>query len=341
MAASNRTDVDILDDFCTRSRVPSATEIIALLRSYAQKGRRSESNRVDLKECHADTPRQWAEICKDVVAMHNSGGGVLLFGVRDDGSRVGMATSIATYLDPANINNKLRRYHVSGQVRTSFVERSYYGKMYGFLFVHAGSSLIVFDSDLQMPDGSGKTETIARAGVLYVRRGSASAPARQVEVEAALSDLLGRGVRTFLARVEQVATLPATTQLIAQQPGAGSGYILTSAGYGVPVKVVGPDEGSNSIPLSEALLPDLPFADVNGEVIGQLRQFYADETHRVRASTLTRWYRQRSKLDLPNGAAEFLTISALDNRGFSGYWASRIPHDKLRPFVVDQVRRNS
>jgi len=116
------------------------------------------------------------------------------------------------------------------QVRTSFIERFYYGKVYGFLFVHAGGTLLVFDTDLQVSNKGGKTDTIARAGAVYVRRGSASAPARQIELEAAVSNLLGRGVRAFLARVEQVATLPATTQLIAHQPGAGSGYVLTAAG---------------------------------------------------------------------------------------------------------------
>jgi hypothetical protein len=273
--------------------------------------------------------------------MHNSGGGVLLFGIRNDGTEIGMASSMANHFDPANLNNKLRRYHVSSQVRTSFIERSYYGKIYGFLFVHTGSTLLVFDSDLQIPNKAGKSETIARAGVVYVRRGSASAPARQIDLEAALSDLLGRGVRTFLARVEQVATLPPTTQLIAQQPGASSGYVLTAAGYGVPVKIVGPGEGSNSVPLSEILLPDLPFADVNGEVVGQLRQYHADGTHRVRASTLLRWYRQRAKLQLPQGAAQFLTLSAIDNRGFPGYWTSQVPRDELRAFIVDQIERNA
>ena len=39
---------------------------------------------------------------------------------------------------------------------------------------------------------------------------------------------------------------------------------FTFSGNGVPVKIVGPGDRSESVPLSEALLPDLPFADVNG-----------------------------------------------------------------------------
>ena len=112
---ANRTDVDILDDFCARSRLPSEAETITLLRSYARNNRRTEDNRVDLKEAHSDSPAGWAQTCKDIVAMHNSGGGVLLFGVKDSGERIGINASLMAHFDPTNVNNKLRRCHISGK----------------------------------------------------------------------------------------------------------------------------------------------------------------------------------------------------------------------------------
>src|SRR5436190_4487147 len=52
--------------------------------------------------------RDWLEIIKDIVAMANSGGGVLLLGVEDDGTPVGIESP--ALLDPADITNKIYKY---------------------------------------------------------------------------------------------------------------------------------------------------------------------------------------------------------------------------------------
>jgi hypothetical protein len=341
VVSNDRPHTEILEDFCGTAQLPTNAELVILLKAYGRKGAQAEKNCVDLKVAHDDTAFAWASICKDIVAMHNNGGGVLIFGIANDGARIGLRRSLSSHFDPSNLANKLQRYHVSGQVRSTYFEREYYRKLFGFLFIHTGATILVFDSDLQVPDSSKKSITIARAGTIYVRRGSASAPARQIEVDATLSALLGRGVRTFLARVEQVATLPSSMEIIAKQPGSAGGYILTSSGHGVPVTIVGPENGAEAVPLAEALLPDLPFSSVDAEVVGQLRQYRADSTHRVLASTLQRWYLERSNLNLPPGAARFLTLSALDQRGFPGYWASQMDPDNLREFLLEQVERNA
>ena len=47
--------------------------------------------------------------------------------------------------DPARISNQLKRYAPTAQIRTSYLEAAYYGKRFGFLFVHGGRDLVVFD----------------------------------------------------------------------------------------------------------------------------------------------------------------------------------------------------
>jgi hypothetical protein len=298
-----------------------------------------EDDRIDLKVGFKNDPKSWPAILKDVVAMHNSGGGMLVLGIADNGSRVGLDLSLMTPLDPTNVGNKGRRYHINGLFRTAYTEVVYYGKRYGFLFVHAGGGLLTFDKDVQVDRPGQSPEIVARPGVLYVRRDSSSRPACQNDLDEIMHRLLGRGIRAFLARVEKVASLPASTQLIAKTPGASGGYMLTAAGQGVPVRVIGPDVDAEAITLSETLLPDLPLSSIDAEIVGQLRQFNSDPAHRVQQATLRRWYLNRAAIHLPEGAARFLTLSALDARGLPCYWASLIDRDELKSLIEKELEQ--
>lgn len=70
-----------------------------------------ESRRLDFKEAF-DPSRtgDWCEIVKDLVAMANSGGGCLLFGVRDDGNAAETTVEVILALDPAQITDKVSKY---------------------------------------------------------------------------------------------------------------------------------------------------------------------------------------------------------------------------------------
>src|SRR5688572_19565184 len=68
---------------------------------------RRESRRVEFKSSLDDRSDQaWCEVIRDLVAMANSGGGVILFGLDSKGQPSGAVTA----LDPAQIGDKLRQY---------------------------------------------------------------------------------------------------------------------------------------------------------------------------------------------------------------------------------------
>ncbi len=47
----------------------------------------SETSNIEYKRgFDVNTTKDWCEIVKDVVAMANSGGGIILFGLEDDGT---------------------------------------------------------------------------------------------------------------------------------------------------------------------------------------------------------------------------------------------------------------
>lgn len=71
---------------------------------------KKESKYIEFKECFdPESAREWCELIKDIVAIGNSGGGVILFGVDDSGRPNAIDRSALVNLDPADIANKISK----------------------------------------------------------------------------------------------------------------------------------------------------------------------------------------------------------------------------------------
>ena len=78
-----------------------------------------ESKHIEFKKCFdPDSPQDWCEIIKDTVAIANSGGGIILFGVDNVGRPCGAVLEPIFRLDPADIANKISKY--TGSVDLEF-----------------------------------------------------------------------------------------------------------------------------------------------------------------------------------------------------------------------------
>src|SRR5882672_10104693 len=70
-----------------------------------------ESGDLDFKSSFNSTSsHDWCELIKDIVAMANSGGGLIIFGVNDDGSPATADLKQLMAVDPATIADKIQRY---------------------------------------------------------------------------------------------------------------------------------------------------------------------------------------------------------------------------------------
>src|SRR5580700_2803716 len=71
----------------------------------------TESTSVDYKASFdANSPAEWLEVVKDVVAFTNSGGGVIVFGIADDGAMSAFDCGDLEKLDPAVVTDKIHKY---------------------------------------------------------------------------------------------------------------------------------------------------------------------------------------------------------------------------------------
>ena len=82
-----------------------------------------ESKTVEFKQgFDCESKGDWCEVIKDLVAMANSGGGIVVFGLGNKGETVGFDCAKIAALDPADVSNKVGAYIGSSDFDFSIVD---------------------------------------------------------------------------------------------------------------------------------------------------------------------------------------------------------------------------
>lgn len=152
--------------------------------------------------------QDWCELLKDIVAMANSGGGLIVFGVNDDGSPATGDLKPVLAVDPATIADKIKRYtdqHFDG---FSLNPSSRQGEPVLILEVAAAFLPIVFTNPGTYDVGSGKQKTAFARGTTYFRHGAKSEPGTTEDLRGALNRELDRVRSSWLDGITKVVTAP-------------------------------------------------------------------------------------------------------------------------------------
>lgn len=85
---------------------------------------KKESKEIDFKEkFDPASPQEWCQIIKDIIAMANSGGGVIIFGVKDDAEiDPNFDKALILGIDPATIADKIYAYTTENFSEVKIVE---------------------------------------------------------------------------------------------------------------------------------------------------------------------------------------------------------------------------
>ena len=319
---------------------PTERELKSVLRSFTSLSSsvRTESAHIDFKREFRGTTKDWVNLLKDIVAMANAGGGLVIFGVDKNGSTVGIERTLADVFDPANITNKLNKYATQARITTAYAELPFYRKQFGFLIIYTAPKIIVFESDGGYQDDNGRQRKAFFRGVIYTRTPGSNTEARQTDLDGMIDKIVQDRIHSLVAKIEKVAHLPVNAELIARDPAAPSrGYVLVDSGRGIPVTVTGP-ETRDAMPLRDILDSSVPFSSYKAEVAAQTRQWRQGDTHhRVQKATLIRWYLNRDSFTLSEDEAEFCFVSAGYCFGYVMFWASRMRRERLKVRLEDEI----
>jgi hypothetical protein len=178
-----------------------------------------ESKHVEFKQSFDPSqPREWCELIKDLAAIANSGGGIIVFGLDSRGVPTGESIDGVTSIDPADIANRVSRY--TGQVDFEFEVREltkHTAKLAAFVIPSVAIPLI-FERPGTYDIGGCKQKTAFGVGTVYFRHGAKSEPGTSEDVRRIVERQLDQIRRSWLRGVRKIVQAPQGAQIVALHP---------------------------------------------------------------------------------------------------------------------------
>ena len=190
---TTRTNVDVM-----RSRLLERAE-----------NAERESKYLDFKSAFdVESTPQWCEVIKDIISFANSGGGIIIFGVNDDGSTADIDTSRIYKLDPADITNKIEAYTGLQFSDIEIVEIERGGNLRAAFLIGNADIPIVFTRPGADVLVKGKQRPAFAKGTVYFRHGAKSEPGTREDLSAWLERAIERARTNWVKGIRKVVEAP-------------------------------------------------------------------------------------------------------------------------------------
>ncbi|MFB6271926.1 MAG: RNA-binding domain-containing protein [Salinibacter sp.] len=207
-----------------------------------------ETNTTEYKETFdPDDTGSWCEIVKEIVAIANTGGGMILFGIDDDGQLSSQDTSPVLNVDPAEIVDQINKYtgrQFSG-IQVDTVEEK--GQLVAIWKISESPIPLVFTKTGNYHE-NGKPKKAFRRGAVYFRHGAKSEPATQDDLRDCIERNIDRRRDAWLENIREVMEAPAGSQIQVVPPSGSGGHsegavrLVDESGSATPSRLVDPDE---------------------------------------------------------------------------------------------------
>lgn len=180
-----------------------------ILLKKAQHAKR-ESKYVDFKEqFDPNSSRDWIELVKDIVAMANSGGGVIVFGVRNNGTPSGHDVTSILEVDPAHFVDKIFRY--TGEQFSGFEieQMRRRRRQVAALIIEVVHIPMVFLRSGGYETSGGRSKIAFRVGTVYFRHGAKSEPGNSADIGNVVERELERHRKSWMGNIRKLVKAPA------------------------------------------------------------------------------------------------------------------------------------
>ena len=288
-----------------------------------------ESKYLEFKEkFDSNQAGDWCEIVKDIVAMANSGGGIILIGIKDDGSlseQPEESISAILRIDPAQIGDKIAKYTGEQFDDFSIKEVDREGHKIAVLRVGPVSTPMVFIQPGSYAAGSGKQKNAFSKGSVYFRHGAKSEPGNTNDLRKSLDRELARVKKSWLGNIKKVVHAPVGHQIKFLPPGAVEPD-LTGA---YPVRIV----DDSSAPAYRQVWDESAYQLPQQIVVGALKSWKRDKSSYASESDMWTLYAFRNNLQLDEEKAECLLESAINRYAPFFFFARLLSNHRLIDFI--------
>lgn len=191
-----------------------------------------ESKYIEFKsEFDPSSTPDWCEIIKDIIAISNSGGGTIVFGLNDSGEPTGYDATALLATDPANITNKISKY--VGQQFSDFhiQEEEKEGHKIALMVIESSPIPLVFKKPGTYSSGEKQQKTAFKEGSVYFRHGAKSAPGNTEDLQRSFQKELDRVKKSWLNDIGKIVKAPSESEVIvvsktAQQSAGGAAALI-------------------------------------------------------------------------------------------------------------------
>jgi Putative DNA-binding domain len=199
----------------------------------------------------------WCELIKGLIAMTNSGGGIIVVGVNDDGTAA-LNSDVAPLLavDSADVTNKIHSYTHQHFADFDIVSDVRHGQPVAVIDVKGSDIPIVFTAHggYEAPGGKGQKAAFVK-GSVYFRHGAKSEPGTTDDLREAIERRLEQVKEFWLNGIGKVMTAPAGAEVQIVQRAV----TVTSSGEAMPVRLAS-DGSAPAVGINNATLQDAPDA---------------------------------------------------------------------------------
>ncbi len=223
-----------------------------------------ESKYLDFKS-QFDVNRRgdWSEIIKDIVAMANSGGGIILLGVSNDGSPSGWDPTPLSNYDAAPITDKIASYVGEQFADFEFNDLEKEGHPILALVIRGVRMPMIFVQEGSYEAEDGKLKKAFAKGTIYFRHGPKSEPANSKDLRGCLEREMERARASWQRNIRKVIKAPVGYEVVVRSREA-VGYKPLSE---TPIRLV----NDLSVPTYGKLLPDHTHPYRQKEVLKQVK----------------------------------------------------------------------
>jgi hypothetical protein len=170
-----------------------------------------ESKHLEFKrEFEVASGQAWCELIKDIVAIANSGGGIIIIGVANDGSNAAFDASLLLAHDTADIANRIARYTGNQLIDIEVMEIKRNGQDRAAIFVSDIDVPIVFTKPGTYDIGGGQQRTAFAQGTIYFRHGSKSEPGNRENLANWRDREIAKVRKSWLGGIRKVVKAEAT-----------------------------------------------------------------------------------------------------------------------------------
>lgn len=198
-----------------------------------------ESKYLDFKrEFDTGSTAAWCELIKDIVAFANSGGGVIVLGVNNDGTSSGIDVSAILTLDVADVTNKIFSYTGYQFAEIEVVEIARNGSKCAALIISSTDVPMIFARPGTYDIGNSQQKTAFAKGTVYFRHGAKSEPGTRDDLLDWREKTIERVRTGWLGGIRKVVEAPAGHAItVISSPMPASGGIPKIEGMAIKAEV--------------------------------------------------------------------------------------------------------